>query len=122
MPRLRTSLELLSAFDVDHIATEAPLFQTGYPTIQKVEEPIRGYWVYTLGYFYRHFAALGLDIVLEDATHQGRIDRTVQLQDRVYLFEFKVVEIAPEGCALQQTWPLFFLGPSMARVRSRRRP
>ena len=176
LTRLRTSLELLSTFDVDHIATEALLFQTGYLTIHKVEEPILGYWIYTLGYpnhevetslnasllavytddpgksfthrlrlldlllsdnltglpelfhalfasiphqwyvnnpisryegyyasvFYSHFAALGLDIVLEDATNQGRIDMTVKCQGRIYLFEFKVVEIAPEGRALQQ--------------------
>jgi hypothetical protein len=176
LARLRTGLELLSTFDVDHIATEALLFQTGYLTIHKAEEPIRGHWVYTLGYpnheveaslnasllsvytddpgksfahrlrlldllladnldglpdlfhalfasiphqwydnnpisryegyyasvFYSHFAALGLDIVLEDATNQGRIDMTVKCRDRIYLFEFKVVEIAPEGRALQQ--------------------
>ena len=52
--------------------------------------------------FYSHFAALGLDIVLEDATNQGRIDMTVQCQDRTYLFEFKVVELDAEGGALQQ--------------------
>jgi len=176
LARLRTGLELLSTFDVDHIATEALLFQTGYLTIRQAEEPIRGYWVYTLGYpnhevetslnasllavytddpsksfthrlrllerlladdldglqdlfhalfasiphqwydnnpisryegyyasvFYSHFAALGLDIVLEDATNQGRIDMTVRLQGRTYLFEFKVVEVVPEGRALQQ--------------------
>jgi hypothetical protein len=176
LARLRTGLELLSTFDVDHIATEALLFQTGYLTIQKVEEPIRGHWVYTLGYpnhevesslnasllsvytddpsqnfahrlrlldlllandldglkdlfhalfasiphhwydnnpiaryegyyasvFYSHFAALGLDIILEDATNHGRIDMTVKIQGRIYLFEFKVVEIVPEGRALQQ--------------------
>ncbi len=176
LARLRTGLELLSTFDVDHIATEALLFQTGYLTIRRAEEPIRGYWVYTLGYpnhevetslnasllsvytddpsksfshrlrllellladdlaglkdlfqalfasiphqwydnnpisryegyyasvFYSHFAALGLDIVLEDATNHGRIDMTVKIQDRIYLFEFKVVEITPEGDALRQ--------------------
>ena len=176
LARLRTGLELLSTFDVDRIATEAVLFQTGYLTIRQAEEPIRGHWVYTLGYpnhevetslnasllavytddpsrsfahrlrlldllladdldglqdlfhalfasiphqwyannpisryegyyasvFYSHFAALGLDIVLEDATNQGRIDMTVRLQGRTYLFEFKVVEVVPEGRALQQ--------------------
>jgi hypothetical protein len=202
--RLRTGLELLSTFDVDYIATEALLFQTGYLTIQKVEEPIRGHWVYTLGYpnhevetslnasllsvytadpsqsfahrlrlldllladdldglkdllhalfasiphqwydnnpicryegyyasvFYSHFAALGLDIVLEDATHQGRIDMTVKVQDRVYLFEFKVVESAPEGRALQQLkdkgyaekyratgGPIYLIGVEFSRAR-----
>ena len=176
LARLRTGMELLSAFDVERIATEALLFQTGYLTIHKAEEPILGHWIYTLGYpnhevesslnasllsvytddpsrsfahrlrlldlllahdlpglkdlfqaffatiphqwydnnpisryegyyasvFYSYFAALGLDIILEDATHQGRIDMTVKFNGRIYLFEFKVVELTPEGRALQQ--------------------
>ena len=40
---------LLSAFDVDHIATEALLFQTGYLTIQG-EEDLGGERSYRLGY------------------------------------------------------------------------
>lgn len=47
---LRGSMTLLSTFDVDNIAPEALLFQTGYLTIKQVDEPIRGQWVYTLGY------------------------------------------------------------------------
>ncbi|TAN47257.1 MAG: hypothetical protein EPN21_18130 [Methylococcaceae bacterium] len=173
---LRSGLELLGTFDVDQITPEALLFQTGYLTIHKAEELMRGYWVYTLGYpnrevesrlnasllsvytddpsksfahrlrlyelllvndfaglkalfqafyasipyhwyannpiagyegyyasvFYSHFAALGLDIRLEDATQRGRIDMAVKFNRRIYLFEFKVVELLPEGRALQQ--------------------
>ena len=43
------SEELLSAFDVDHIATEALLFQTGYLTIRRTE-PRGGQMYYRLGY------------------------------------------------------------------------
>ncbi len=43
------SEELLSAFDVDHIATEALLFQTGYLTIRR-SEPRGGEIYYRLGY------------------------------------------------------------------------
>ncbi len=43
------SEELLSAFDVDHIATEALLFQTGYLTIRQAE-PRGGELYYRLGY------------------------------------------------------------------------
>ncbi|NEX21885.1 ATP-binding protein [Thiorhodococcus mannitoliphagus] len=172
----QTSLELLSTFDVEQINSDALLFQTGYLTIHKVEEPLTGYWVYTLGYpnhevetslnaalligygvdgqcafanrlqllrlletgdraglhglfdaffasipsdwfrnnpiaryegyyasvFYSYFAALGLDIVLEDASRGGRLDMAVRFKGQVYLFEFKVVELEPEGRALQQ--------------------
>ena len=43
------SEELLLAFDVDHIATEALLFQTGYLTIRRTE-PRGGRMYYRLGY------------------------------------------------------------------------
>ncbi len=52
--------------------------------------------------FYSYFAALGLDVIVEDCTNHGRLDMTLKFNNRVYLFEFKVVELAPEGNALQQ--------------------
>ncbi|MCF8167377.1 MAG: ATP-binding protein [Rhodoferax sp.] len=176
LARLQSSEALLSTFDVEHIAAEALLFQTGYLTIHDLQQPLPGQWVYQLGYpnrevesslnasllaglgagerqsfnnriklvellrsndfaalqqlftaffasiphdwyrnnpiahyegywasvFYSHLAALGLDIVLEDTTHHGRIDMTVCFNGHVYLFEFKVVELVPEGKALAQ--------------------
>ncbi len=41
---------ILSSFDVDHIAPEALLWQTGYLTLHKVEQKRSGNWIYTLGY------------------------------------------------------------------------
>lgn len=169
---------LLSAFDVEHIGTEALLWQTGYLTIAHTEHafgeyryhlrypnqevyqslhnslliawcgaepnsqatwtnkyrlgdlllernipgmrqlfhaffatipndwyrnnPISQYEGYWASVFYSYFASLGLDIRLEDATNQGRIDMAVRLQNHTYLFEFKVVELCPQGKALQQ--------------------
>ncbi len=52
--------------------------------------------------FYSYFAALGLDVTVEDCTNHGRLDMTLKFNEQVYLFEFKVVEITPEGKALQQ--------------------
>ena len=169
------SNELLSAFDVNHIGTEALLFQTGYLTIA-AEEEVGGEPLYRLGYpnrevrqslnrsllrhlvqdatrqmanqvrlyrlleandfaglaelfhaffasipyewytkndiaayegyyasvFYSYFAALGLDITVEDSTSHGRLDMAVTFNDNVYLFEFKVVELAGEGSAMAQ--------------------
>ena len=166
---------LLSAFDVDDIATEALLFQTGYLTIRE-EEDLGGESFYRLGYpnrevrqslnqslldylvrdgsrqienrirlyrllqandfegmralfhaffssiphewytnndiaryegyyasvFYSYFAALGLDITVEDSTSHGRLDMAVRFNGNVYLFEFKVVEMAGEGAAMAQ--------------------
>ena len=173
--QLETDAELLSTFDVDHIATEALMFQAGYLTIDEVinlgdtyfyrlrypnreveqslntrllmrwtpgdasgvkrrmslyrllqakdfaglqalfsaffasipndwyrSNPIAQYEGYYASVFYSHFAALGLDIRLEDVTNHGRIDMTVLFNGQVYLFEFKVVELVPDGRALQQ--------------------
>ena len=167
--------DLLSAFDVDHIATEALLFQTGYLTIIQTE-PRSGEMYYRLSYpnrevrqslnrsllnhltgdpsqrtehrarlydlllvndfagleslfkaffasipyqwhtnneianyegyyasvFYSYFASVGFDIVVEDSGSDGRLDMAVRFNDNVYLFEFKVVELAPEGSAMAQ--------------------
>ncbi|VBB43551.1 conserved hypothetical protein [uncultured Desulfatiglans sp.] len=57
---------------------------------------------YYASVFYSHFAALGLDIRVEDATSRGRVDMTVLFVGRVFVFEFKVVELEPEGRALEQ--------------------
>ncbi len=52
--------------------------------------PIYEYEGYYASVFYSHFAALGLDIVLEDVTNHGRIDMTVLFNGNIYIFEFKV--------------------------------
>jgi len=57
---------------------------------------------YYVSIFYSYFAALGLNICLEDPTNFGRIDMTVLFHGQVFLFEFKVVELEPQGRALQQ--------------------
>ena len=169
------SSDLLSTFDVDDIATEALLFQTGYLTITG-EENLGGTSFYRLGYpnrevrqslnrsllrylvkdstrqmansvqlyrlleandfasletlfhaffasipyewytnndiakfegyyasvFYSYFAGLGFDITVEDSSSHGRVDMAVQFNDNIYLFEFKVVELASEGAAMAQ--------------------
>ena len=167
--------ELLSTFDVDDIATEALLFQTGYLTITD-EEDLGGEPVYRLDYpnrevrqslnrsllrylvrdatrhranstqlyrlleandfagletlfhaffasipyewytnndiaryegyyasvFYSYFAGLGLNIAVEDSSSHGRLDMAVLFNNHVYLFEFKVVEMASAGAAMAQ--------------------
>ena len=163
--------DLLSTFDVDDIATEALLFQTGYLTIRG-EVDLGGQSFYRLGYpnrevrqslnesllrrlqgpsnqvahnirlrkallandfaaleslfkalfagipyqwhtkndiadyegyyasvFYSCFAALGMEVTVEDSTSHGRLDMAVVFNDHVYLFEFKVVESTSEGAA-----------------------
>ncbi len=52
--------------------------------------------------FYAYFSALGLDVRVEDAGNQRRLDMAVFFDKRCYLFEFKVIESEPEGNALSQ--------------------
>ncbi len=52
--------------------------------------------------FYAYFAALGVEVKVEDATSHGRLDMAVLFDGICYLFEFKVVELEPESQALEQ--------------------
>lgn len=52
--------------------------------------------------FYAYFSALGLDVRVKEVTNHGRLDMAVLCEGRCYLFEFKVVEVEPEGRALAQ--------------------
>ncbi len=63
---------------------------------------LAGFEGYYASIFYSYFAALGLDITVEDSTNRGRIDMVVRFSGHIYLFEFKVVEMVPEGKALEQ--------------------
>jgi hypothetical protein len=44
---------------------------------------------------YAYFASLGLKIIAEDVTNQGRIDLTLIINDKIYIFEFKVIKENP---------------------------
>ena len=63
---------------------------------------IADYKGYYASVFYSYFAALGYEITVEDSTSHGRLDMAVRTGGQVYLFEFKVVEMEPEGAALAQ--------------------
>ncbi len=66
------------------------------------KNPIAQYEGYYASVFYSYFAALGLDVTPEESSNAGRLDMTVRFNGQVYLFEFKVVELEPEGRALAQ--------------------
>ena len=52
--------------------------------------------------FYSYFAALGYDVTVEESSSHGRLDMGVRADGHVFLFEFKVAEMAPPGSALAQ--------------------
>ena len=45
---------------------------------------------------------LGYDVAVEESSSHGRLDMAVRTAGHVYLFEFKVAEMAPPGSALAQ--------------------
>jgi len=64
---------------------------------------LANYEGYYASIIYSCFAALGLKVIAEDATHQGRIDLTVLLDNKVFIIEFKVLDGAKkQGVALAQ--------------------
>ena len=64
---------------------------------------ISEYKGYYASIFYSYFTTAGLDVTAEDTTNQGRIDLTVKLDDKIYIMEFKVIEIdKTRGAAIEQ--------------------
>ena len=63
---------------------------------------IARYEGYYASVFYSYFAALGYDVTVKESSNQGRLDMAVRAGGHVYLFEFKVRELAGPGAALAQ--------------------
>ncbi|CBL46238.1 Conserved hypothetical protein [gamma proteobacterium HdN1] len=98
-------LKLITLLQEKNIPAMRDLFHAFFASIPHDwyrNSPIAQYEGYWASVFYSHFAALGLEVIPEDATNHGRIDMMLCFEGHVYLFEFKVVELVPEGKALQQ--------------------
>ena len=93
---------LLEANDFAGLKTLFHAFFAGIPYEWYTNNDIANYEGYYASVFYSYFAALGLDITVEDSSSHGRLDMAVRFNDNVYLFEFKVVELTPEGAAMAQ--------------------
>ena len=94
--------DILKADDLPALRELFHSFFASIPHDWYRKNQLAGYEGYYASIFYSYFAALGLEIIVEDATNKGRIDMTVRYNRRIYLFEFKVVEMVPEGKALEQ--------------------
>ena len=93
---------LLEANDFEGLNRLFQAFFAGIPYEWYTNNDIANYEGYYASVFYSYFAALGLDIVVEDSSSHGRLDMAVLFNSNVYLFEFKVVELVPEGAAMAQ--------------------
>ncbi len=94
--------QLLEANDFTAMGQLFTAFFASIPGDWYRNNPIARYEGYYASVFYAYFAALGLDLTPEDSSNQGRLDLALQFNRQIYLFEFKVVELTPEGRALQQ--------------------
>ena len=94
--------DLLQANDFDGLRELFHAFYASIPHDWYRKNELARYEGYYASIFYSHFAALGLDIVVEDSSNKGRVDMTVKFNGHIYLFEFKVVELLPEGKAIDQ--------------------
>ena len=93
---------LLEANDFEGLNRLFQAFFAGIPYEWNTNNDIANYEGYYASVFYSYFAALGLAITVEDSSNHGRLDMAVLFNGNVYIFEFKVVELMPEGAALAQ--------------------
>ena len=93
---------LLEANDFAGLETLFHAFFASIPYEWYNNNDIAQYEGYYASVFYSYFAGLGLDIAVEDSSSHGRLDMAVLFNGCVYLFEFKVVELASAGAAMAQ--------------------
>jgi hypothetical protein len=94
--------ELLLANDFAGMQALFTAFFASIPHDWYRNNPIARYEGYYASVFYAYFASLGLDLTPEESSNAGRLDMALRFNGQVYLFEFKVVELAPDGAALAQ--------------------
>ena len=98
---------LLETVDCEGLRDLFHAFFASIPYEWHTSNDIANYEGYYASVFYSYFAALGYEITVEESTVEessshGRLDMAVRAGGQVYLFEFKVVELAPAGSALKQ--------------------
>ncbi|NBC17494.1 MAG: AAA family ATPase [Bacteroidetes bacterium] len=94
--------ELLLKNDFAGMEALFTAFFAGIPNDWYRNNPIARYEGYYASVFYAYFASLGLDLTPEESSNAGQLDLALRFNGQVYLFEFKVVELASEGRALAQ--------------------
>ena len=94
--------DLLEADDINGLRDLFHAFYASIPHQWYTNNDIANYEGYYASVFYSYFAGLGLDVTVAESTNTGRLDMAVRLENRVYVFEFKVIEQAGEGAAMQQ--------------------
>ena len=100
-----SQLKLLTALlanDLSAVEAEFRAVYAGIPADWHRRNDIARFEGYYASVFYACLAALGFGLSVEDASAAGRVDLALRCGGRVYLFEFKMIERAGAGAALQQ--------------------
>ncbi|NPA50407.1 MAG: ATP-binding protein [Epsilonproteobacteria bacterium] len=80
----------LDKIDIDEFKEVLISIYASIPYNSYSNTPLANYEGYYSNIFYVYIASLGLKIVAEDVTNIGRIDFTLFIKDKIYIFEFKV--------------------------------
>ncbi len=81
--------------DMEGFKKKLQALYAGIPYTHFTNNNICKYEGYYASVFYACIASLGLRIIPEDITNRGRIDFTVFISERIYIFEFKVTDEEP---------------------------
>ncbi|MFP4388975.1 MAG: PD-(D/E)XK nuclease domain-containing protein, partial [Desulfococcaceae bacterium] len=102
----RTQIEIFQALEQTDFETIRRRFQSLFASIPHDwyrKNRLAEYEGYYASVFYCCFTALGLDVSAEEPTNHGRLDMAVRLENKVFIFEFKVVDLdQTPGAALEQ--------------------
>ncbi len=101
----RIESELYRILQTSELSKMKDLFHSFFASIPHDwyrKNTIANYEGYYASIFYCYFTALGLDVRAEDVTNNGQVDMTVFFEEKVYVFEFKVIEMTEAGSALAQ--------------------
>jgi hypothetical protein len=101
--KIRFSLyETLQTNDLNRLKDVFYSFFSSIPHDWYRKNQLANYEGYYASIFYCYFTALGLDVRPEDVTNQGQVDMTVFFDNKIYVLEFKVIEMTESGSALAQ--------------------
>jgi len=93
---------ILENKDLEKLKSLFTAFFSSIPNNWYRKNKISHYEGYYASIFYCYFTALGLNVIAEDTTNHGRIDMTVKMNGRIFIFEFKVAELTDTNSALKQ--------------------
>ena len=84
--------QVLASADLDKLDSVLKQLFSSIPYNNFVKNKIYQYEGYYASVIYSYFASLAVTLIAEDVTNKGRIDLTLILEGKVFIFEFKMVD------------------------------